>query len=370
MEYKRNINNCMRIGILTHPLCHNFGGVLQAYALYTYLSARGHDLYIIQQFRPSLKDIIKKIITPFFKILHIDYAFVVDYVQNEHFRNFIAQNFHQYIYYKNIKTKDGHYQLDAIVVGSDQVWRKWGKLWDVKYYFMNFADGWEIKKISYAASFGLNTWEFNEQDTQNIKHWLNQYSSVSVRENDAVALCKENLRINAEWNIDPTMLLGVADYNKLLTNTKTESYPIITYILDPAKDKLEIRDAVCKKKGENPKSVNIQEGVSSTGVIKVQSSIESWLSNMMNADFIITDSFHGTAFAINFNRPFVVLSNQLRGQSRLLSILSMFGLEERLVNNVEEAEFIAEMPIDWERVNIILDAQRNKSKLYFEVNEL
>ena len=360
----------MRIGILTHPLCHNFGGVLQAYALYTYLSSRGHDIYVIQQFKTSSKDIIKRMITPFFKILHINCAFVIDHVQNVNFRNFIAQNFHNYIYYKNIKNRNGHYQLDAIIVGSDQVWRKWGDLWDVKYYFLNFADGWNIKKISYAASLGLDTWSFNEQDTQEIKYWLNQYSSVSVRENDAVILCKENLKINAEWNIDPTMLLGVSDYNKLITDIKKQSYSIVTYILDPSKEKLEIRDAVCRKKGVKPKSVNVQDGVSSTGIIEVQPSIESWLNNMMNAGFIITDSFHGTAFAINFNRPFMVLSNRLRGQSRLLSILNMFGLEDRLVDKIEEAEFIAEMPIDWKRINRILDAQRNKSKSYFEVNKI
>lgn len=360
----------MKIGILTHPLCHNFGGVLQAYALYTYLRDRGHDVYVIKQFKTSPKEIIKKMLIPVLKMLHIHHDYVIDYVQNKKFRDFIARNFHHYIYYKDIKSENGHYQLDAIVVGSDQVWRKWGDTWDVKYYFMNFADGWNIKKLSYSASLGLNAWTFNEQDTQEIRHWLNQYSSVSVRENDAVSLCREKLNINAEWNIDPTMLLNITDYSKLLIDIKAEPCPVVTYILDPSKDKLEIRDAICRRKGVEPKAVNIQEGISSTGIIEVQPSLESWLGNMMNAGFVITDSFHGTAFAINFNRPFVVLSNQLRGQSRLLSILNMFGLENRLVDKVEDAELIAEIPIDWTRVNAILGAQRDKSKLYFEANKL
>lgn len=361
----------MKIGILTLSLhYYNFGGMLQAYALYTYLKDRGHDVYVIKQFKTSPKEVIKKVVAPILKMLHIRHNCVIDYVQNKNFRHFIARNFHHYIYYKDIKSGNGNYLLDAIVVGSDQVWRKWGDKWDVKYYFMNFADGWDIKKLSYAASLGLNTWNFNEQDTQEIRHWLNQYSSVSVRENDALNLCREKLDINAEWNIDPTMLLNMTDYSKLLLDIKAESAPLITYILDPSKDKLEIRDAICRQQGVKPKAVNIQNGISSTGVIEVQPSLESWLGNMMNAGFVITDSFHGTAFAINFNKPFIVLSNQLRGQSRLSSILNMFGLENRLVDKVEDAEFIARTPIDWARVNAILDAQRNKSKLYFEANNL
>lgn len=360
----------MKIGILTHPLCHNFGGVLQAYALYTYLRDRGHDVYIIKQIKTPFKEAIKKVVTPMLKMLHIRHDSVIDYVQNQNFKNFIARNFHHYIYYKDIKSKNGHFRLDAIVVGSDQVWRKWGNTWDVKYYFMNFAAGWNIKKLSYVASLGLNTWDFNEQETQEIKYWLNQYSSVSVREDDAVNLCREKLNINAEWHIDPTMLLSITDYNKLLKDVKTESYPIITYILDPSNNKLKIRDTICSQKGAKPITVNIQEGISSTGIIEVQPSLESWLIKMMNAGFVITDSFHGTAFAINFNRPFIVLSNQLRGQSRLLSILNMFGLENRLVDKIEDAKVIAEIPIDWRRVNATLEAQRNKSKLYFEANKL
>ena len=90
-------------------------------------------------------------------------------------------------------------------------------------------------------------------------------------------------------------------------------------------------------------------------------SVESWLDSFASADFVLTDSFHGTAFAINFNKPFIAFGSKERGQARFLSLLRMFGLENRLVDNLEDAKKACTEPIDWDDVNARLAKYRKES---------
>ena len=356
----------MKIGILTHPLRHNYGGVLQAYALSSYLMKRGHEVYMIYQdndvtnkYKSKVKCLIGNILC---KLVSNDNlpGMVKDSLLQERFDSFISNQFHYYISSTDIK--EGRVSLDAIVIGSDQVWRKWGDNWNIRFYFADFAIDKDIKIISYAASIGADKWLFNDEDTKIFSKYVNKYAGVSLRETDSVNIVNEALRINSQMNVDPTLLLDIAEYKQIAINNQKVSIGLVAYILDLDKEKKEVFEELSKL---YQSSVYIQSNFDEKLCNSVRPTPNKWLDIMMNAEAIVTDSFHGTAFAINFNRPFVVLSNHFRGQSRLLSILSLFGLESRIVNSPNEALKVMKEKIDWDKVNRMLKEERKRSDNYF-----
>ena len=337
----------MRIGILTLPVHINYGGILQAYALQTVLERLGHKVVILDRqvnyeqplFRMAMAlpvRLIKKLFG-----LHKGTVWIEKAKQKK--KQLAQQN--------NINPKD----FDAIVVGSDQIWR-------ARYFrnisnnpadmFLAFADKWDIKRFAYAASFGTDQWELDERKTEESSHYAKKFDAISVREDSGVKLCRENLGIASEHVLDPTMLLTRDEYKTLINIECSSKCALASYILDRDADKVNIVDALSKRFGKEY-SINRQE--------YPVPSVEFWLEGLVRAERMVTDSFHGTAFSINFNIPFVVLSNQSRGQSRLESILKMFHLENRIVYSLEQALEIIDTPIDWDMVNNILAIQRNKS---------
>lgn len=355
----------MRIGILTLPVHINYGGILQAYALQTVLERLGHKVVILDRqvnyeqplFRMAMVlpvRLIKKLFG-----LHKGTVWIEKAKQEkkqlaqQNTKKFIERHLHIYPFYDvaNINLKD----FDAIVVGSDQIWR-------ARYFrnisnnpadmFLAFADKWNIKRFAYAASFGTDQWELDEKETEESLHYAKKFDAISVREDSGVKLCRENLGIASEHVLDPTMLLTRDEYKTLINIECSTKCALVSYILDRDADKANIVDALSKRFGKEY-SINRQE--------YPVPSVEFWLEGMVRAERMVTDSFHGTAFSINFNIPFVVLSNQSRGQSRLESILKMFHLENRMVYSLEQALEIIDTPIDWDMVNNILANQRNKS---------
>lgn len=349
----------MKIGVVTLPFHTNYGGILQAFALQTILKRLGNEVFFVRRSKEKvcigtlIKDIVKDVFCFLMPVKIIPTA-LFPYYNKRHFRSFIKRRIQEYYLQSNRINS-----FDTLIVGSDQVWRSWGDNWDLMFYFLDFAKGWETKKISYAASFGVNTWSFANDTTEKIKSLLSTFDAISVREIDAVSLVKEKLNLDAEWVLDPTMLLTKEDYKKELRLSLGVKKKLITYILDNDEKKQCIIDYVSRELNCLPYDIG------KTRVIENKTepfpSIESWLEHFIETDNVITDSFHGTVFSINFNKNFIVLSNHFRGQSRILSVLTMFGLENRLVTNMKEAEEALKTPIDWTIVNMKLERERNKS---------
>ena len=222
-----------------------------------------------------------------------------------------------------------------------------------------------IKRIAYAVSFGTNKWTVSKEIAGKISSLVKRFDRVSVREHDGISLCKNNFGVQASHVLDPTLLLFKNDYLKLLDNSYLNNKQMSTYILDNDDFKESIIRAIERESGKMFYSLYDEPG-KTNDIRKVQkrTSIETWLTRFMTSQFLITDSFHGTAFAINFNIPFIVLANAERGNSRLQSLLDIFELQERLVVDIEDAVSVFEKPISWERVNSIRDEQV-KSSLAF-----
>lgn len=362
----------MRIGILTLPLHTNYGGILQAYALQTVLERMGHDVVVFDspyQYKISfLKKIIaypKRFICKYvFRkkgaiIRFEEYATHVNCVKRKNTQPFINKYVHrlELTDFRKLNRKD----FDAIVVGSDQIWRP-------KYYptienaFLSFSKNWNIKRIAYAPSFGVDNWEYNDEQTKNCKALVKKFDAVSVREQSGVGLCEKYFDVDAEWVLDPTMLLNSEDYIKLFkdNNTPQSDGTLLDYMLDRDDDKETMIRQVASKANLKPFRLNSRvEDPTAPLEERVQQPVEKWLRGFYDAKLVMTDSFHACVFSILFKKPFVVVANRERGLSRIESLLGYFGLTNRIVDNTTE---IADLPdIDYEAVYEKFEGMRVKS---------
>ena len=219
----------MRIGILTLPLHTNYGGILQAYALQTVLERMGHEVVVFdtpnKTFLPPLwkfplsigKRTLKKLLGKTDRIFEEHYQNRIRPVIAQNIQPFVDKNIHRKIIrnFQQLTQKD----YDAIVVGSDQIWRAiYFPMWlgqGIENGYLAFAKEWNIKRIAYAASFGTSVWEYTEEQTQQCKPLLQKFDAVSVREANGVELCKKYFEVDALQVLDPTMLLSQEDYCKI-----------------------------------------------------------------------------------------------------------------------------------------------------------
>lgn len=356
----------MRIGILTQPLNGNFGGILQNYALQTVLSRMGHTpvtidrhIYRSESLLKNLAKRLVRIIKPVYDIgfltgaerarINADvYGFVERNIQRTR-RLYTQSEFEEAV---------GTGRFDAFIAGSDQCWRPMYSP-SISNYYLDFVADPKVKRIVYAASFGVDTWEYTPAQTEAVVPAARKLHAVSVRESSGVKLCKDNLGIDAQWVLDPTMLLDADDYAAFFD--RDDRSFVTTYLLEesPRTDSLveKVKSAVGVEEVRRNKASAHFRRFQSINANK-ELSVEQWLANIAGARFLVTDSFHGAVFAILFNVPFCVTLNGVRGNARLHSLLADFGLDRLLCS--DPAHF--SMPqIDWAAVNKHLALRRSAS---------
>ena len=359
----------MRIGILTLPLHTNYGGILQAYALQTVLERMGHEVRVINKSNYYLplwkipfvyaKRILKNLNGDRFPIFYEQQILKEIPIIGQYTNEFIDKYIHTLDVknYSYLKESD----FDAIVVGSDQVWRPkyFGKIEDA---YLDFAKTWNIKRIAYAASFGTDKWEYTPEQTERCSNLLKQFDAVSVREKSGVSLCREHFHIKAVHVLDPTMLLSATDYIKLFeaADIHKSNGTLLCYILDETQEKTALVNRIAEEKKLVPFRVNSKvENHSAPLSERIQPPVEQWLRGFYDADFVVTDSFHACVFSILFNKPFVVYGNAARGMSRFTSLLEIFGLGGRLFTGMSELQPLDD--INWQEVNKTLDVKKKEA---------
>lgn len=359
-----------RVGVMTLPLSGNIGGNLQAFALMAVLKNLDYSPILLNRRYPPMgagrRAAIRAAAT---MPLIADSIAIEDRPENQ---RFIDENISPIskVFYssKQLKESVQYYDLDAVVVGSDQVWRpKYARsiLSDFFHGFID-ADHHRIKRVSYAASFGADSWEYSDEQTQKVAALIRHFDAVSVREDSAANMCREFLGAEAKHVLDPTLLLSPDEYLRLVSN-RSKTSPcggVVTYVLDPNADKERVIETLSQRLGLSTYSTSgeVFAGGASNKVQPIDKSVEGWLASLHRADFVVTDSFHGLVFSILFNKPFVAYGNPNRGMARFSSILRMFGLEERLVVDASKADVDKLLePINWSRVNDRLNELRAQS---------
>lgn len=349
----------MRIGIVTLHLIDNYGGILQNYALQQALRRLGHEpltvdyLPRMSAWRYVLSACKTVALWPFpgrrrpFAPCRTRRKPQVQSFLDRHVA--LTSTVHRY---KARTLRE--YRVEGIVVGSDQVWRPRYNRY-LEDMFLRFARRERVRKIVYGASFGVGAMEFTGEQLRRCAPLLRQFSRVSVREASGVDLCREYFRVRAEHVLDPTLLLGRGDYESACKDVpvRTERF-LACYILDMPEGLRERVSAVAARLRLRPLYFTAGKDASLT--------VEEWISVFRDAEYVVTDSFHGTVFSIIFGKPFVTIANRGRGADRFVSLLRQAGLLSRMIPSSDAlGEAAVDAPVDWERVYARLSEARAAS---------
>lgn len=367
----------MNVAILTLPLYANYGGILQAFALSRVIEGMGHKpivLYTNQDIFPqplripimTAKRIVKKMLGHKCERVFEEY---ISAKERPVVRAEVNRFINQYIPLRVCKRLSDRCIADVnvVVVGSDQVWRK-------PYFEHNWRTGIKnafgafvpenIKLMAYAASFGTDDWEYTYEDTKLCALQAKRFVALSSREESGVRLLNDKLGVVAECVLDPTMLLTRDDYNILIEASETEvpNGDVFNYILDSSPEKQRIIDNICERVGGKAYGIRLSSADYHLPVSERKlPSVEQWLRSIRDAKVVVTDSFHACVFSIIFGKPFIVTGNQYRGNSRFETLLNRFGLMSQMVADINGE---VSLDIDYDKVYERLEIQRSDSRFF------
>lgn len=365
---KENKNNYSII-VTTFNKAHNYGAMLQEYALLNLLKSKNYNVNVLNYNDKeiakcykyygfgsgTLKQRIKTIV-----------KYILFFDKNKkryyHFEKFENKYISLTQKYDNVSELQD-INIDIMITGSDQVWNYQitNGLSDV--YTLNFGNN-NIKRISYAASIGVK--EIPENLKESYKSKISKIDKISVREESAkktLSSLLENKDINVV--LDPTLLLRKEAWNDLIANnhkTMPKEKYIFAYVVEKNNEYYNIVNYLSKLTGlkvihfeqRNNKYSNVLESKYSSGP-------DEFVALVRNSEYVIATSFHATVFSIIFNKKFWVVPHKTTG-SRVTDLLKKLDISNRAVNSLEEFEKLNfDEDIDYENVNKILEKEREKS---------
>lgn len=337
-EYKFR-RETMNVGILTFHDAHNYGAVLQAFALKKYIQKLGYEVKIINYHHENIPD---------------GFPREANEKRWEKFNKFIKKLIDNE---EKVYTKEDDLEkldIDFWICGSDQIWNTDITRGFNRGFFLDFeTDG---KKISYAVSMGIP--ELPKEYEEKFKRSLERIDEISVREESLKQYAEKFVDKKIERTLDPTLLLDEKDYYDLILDNKYGEY-ILIYALGPDDRLTKIANKVASKKGVKIIELNDRrkenyfcEQISEAGP-------EEFLTLIKNANAIITNSFHGTIFSIIFKKEFYTIT-RLNRNSRMENILKIVDMQDRLIDKIEDLDKIKEQ--DFENAYRRLNSEKQKSK--------
>lgn len=365
----------MKIAILTLPLHTNYGGILQCYALQTVLERMGYKVRLLTKPKYNSRyyliyplAVCKRLFKRFILGKKVAITMNPEQLIRQHTNRFIHRNIHHY--YKKVWDSNIASYFDAIVVGSDQVWRPMYYYRPIEEAFLSFLGDADIKRIAYAASFGVDYCEYTEEQRKLCSSLLKKFNAVSVRESSGVLLCQEYFNAKAVQVLDPTLLLSADDYRALIKKSWTQPSKgnLLVYMIDRTKEKEEFVERISQEKGLTPFWMSSEADDDTLPLEKrIKMPVEQWLRSFDDAEFVLTDSFHGCVFSIIFRKQFLAIGNKERGLSRFQSLLSLFSLQDRLILSPDEYRDNLSS-IDYSQVQIQLHVLQKQSYLFLKTN--
>lgn len=353
----------MKIGLLSYHRNYNYGWNLQCYALMYVLKSMGHEVTLINKTKFSELSHLRKLKSTLAHVLHLKKKSYSE-IQKERGVK-IAPFFDKYIFprthcIQNQKDYKALPHFDALIVGSDQVWRS-KLVYPIENYFFDFIN-YPTKLISYAASFGVDAKEYTEDEIDHCGKLIERFCAVSVREQSGVRLIKDVYKWKCDPVVmpDPTLLLTVNDYKKIIGNKTNENKSrnnLFCYILDKTQDKEIAIEKIATAYSLKPKQICLSESY-------IYPSVEEWLKAFLDAEFIFTDSFHGCVFSLIFRKPFIAYGNIHRGLARFISLLNTFEQSERLIQSsadINTLDCLKIRDLDENKINAIQSHLRTKA---------
>ena len=382
-----------KIGIITISKTNNYGAELQAYASQKKLQLLGYDAELIdylyykhkkhQETKESLPAIefskieklkhslLYRVVSPFYE----DFLCFFSSKINNRKKNFISFHKTNTKYspeYRNInELYKANHKYEVYIAGSDQIWNP-STGTSMAPYFLEFAPKDKLK-MSFASSFGVS--EIDKKYYPLYKEYIANLDVIGVREDDGVQLIKEISGRDATRVLDPTLLLTPQEWKGVITKpiNRARKYVII-YVLHESEPLIKIAHYIQEKLGYEiikltkraysnatyPKVINIED-----------QGPDGYIDLFMNAAFVLTNSFHGTAFSTNFNVPFfAVLNRERKNNSRMVNFLNMVDLNNRIVwediNDFSQLDTL--FNVDFTNANQILEKERENSVSFINNN--
>ncbi len=362
----------MKVGILTFHRAVNYGAVLQAFSLKQHLESLGCEVSIIDYAPEGMGDILfrlkgyslKNQLIRFISNIVMIPIIPLKIFRRNKFRRFISM-------YLNLTHKvvrgsqiSGY---DYIIIGSDQVWNIYftGGTFD-EFYWGNFIHSGS-KLFSYAASASENFEETFEKPE--CAKYLKNFSHIGVREEVlAKKISSFQLGILIRKVLDPTLLVNSSIFNLFFTQRPYHrKYLLVYQVLRPKNNVLlNLARRIAKEKGleivEIASYLSMNKSLLSKNYLKDKSP-DQFVNLFYHADFVITTSFHGTAFSIIFKKDFLVYSIDNKTDERARELLSNVGLQDRMISSFN---FYPKGQIDWLSVELKLDSLREESNLFIK----
>lgn len=360
----------MKALIITLHRITNFGSMLQTYATQKSIERLGYDAEVLD-FVPEGMTFFracwpKNDVPPMVKLIKLLPLFICNVIQFGTVKRFVRQSVRlspgRYSCYRDIL--DDIPVADVYVSGSDQVWNTQNNnpKDDLKAYYLGFVPEGK-RRVAYAGSFGKN--EFTAEESAIIREYLAGYDAISVREDDGLEILKRHGIRGGVQVVDPTMLLTAGEW--LAFAGKKAPAPGFVFVYNLNRNPLlkHLAREISRKYGL--KIVNFADSfdfIPGAGN-RLFNTAADFINHIANARLVLTDSFHGTAFAINFRKQFIAVKAP-RYNSRLESILRLTGLESRMVSSVEEGLTAYGDRIDYGTVTPVVEAARRASSGYLK----
>lgn len=370
------------VAIITHyHYGCNFGGILQAYALRKYIEDLGYDVKVIDyawiqsdilhannerfKFIKVFKRKFNTLLSLIKKYMQI-YYFKSGKIRNKKFvefrENYIKST--EFVYPGNISKLSE--KFDFYIAGSDQVWNP---MWFDPNFFLEFA-GKGKRKIAYAASIGVS--KLSGYAESKMKPLVDDFYAVSLREEQGAQIINRFSNSEAVSVLDPTLLLTGKQWDDIRVNLPIKDKYIFCYFLGSNKENRTIAEKAAKKYGMKIVSLPCVADISykefKWGDIRIfDAGPAEFIGLVDNAEFVITDSYHGTIFSIIKQKKFVVLKRDLEENissmnSRVANLLEIAELESRLVSDMDEIEKILDKDIDYDMIEMRIDVKRKQSE--------
>lgn len=334
----------MRIGHLTLLHGYNYGGLLQAYATQKILKSHGHEVITVD-YHPAKRMILLRQMTFNISVLHKPLGLWIDkkkFSGVSQFEKFRRQNFDfSPPSYNNHQLTKICREMDAVAVGSDQIW---SSTWVKPPYFLDFDLEPNCKRLALSACCGyLNT---EQQYLDYCTKTLGKFDAISVRNNFTAELVQRTTGEIPKVVCDPTL---ATDLPTTTVQGIASSYILIYVIKRPASLNLaqKVINYLKASNGIPVYSITPAElkGVETLTVDQTIQNISpfQWNYLIANASLVITDSFHGTIFSVKNHRKFLVLNSNLKKAGRFKSLLGDLGLERRIINGLNELNKLDEL---------------------------
>ncbi len=365
----------MKVKIITCNRAYNLGAVLQTYALQEYLNFAGYDAAVID-YNPDYfrKNVAYTAVGSYadrnfvLRVLYMVYKIPRRFTDHRIFRGFLKKYVRLTDEYRAAEDLErANLKADVFICGSDQIWCPTKPTGRDDVMYLSFVR--QGSKVSYAASFGETT--LTAQQEAALKNRLSDFSYISVRESSGVKILQK-AGIGCVQVMDPVFLLSEETWTRFSASGRFASSASEGYVLvypmsvSDAAYIIEVARRIASER-------NLQVMVIAKGKMKSDRTVrrisdatpQDFVGLLRNASFIVTNSFHGTAFSIIFNREFVVCGKESRPNTRIDSLLELTGLSARYINvsapTPPEGE---KRSIDYSAVNRVVAVHTANSRRY------